>query len=701
MKTWNPYPLVRLFFPFAIGIITAIYAGFTAHIPWGVFVGLLLISGFYIFYFARKISYKTRWVFGLFLYLLLFCCGYELTLLRTPSSQPDHFLHLGQAGANTLVRITAPPQIREKSIKAEAEMMLNGDSAAVVPCSGQLMLYFAADSQAAALAYGDLVLIQKVPEVVAPTANPGAFNYKQYLANRGVYHQLFVRNQDWRRIGQGERNPIYAIAYRARAFLLNILASNGLEGREFAVTSALLIGYTDKLDADLLNDYSGTGAMHILSVSGMHVGLIYVVLNLLLFFFDKWRYGKLPKAALLLVFIWIYALITGLSPSVLRAATMFSLIIIGNSFSRTSDIFNSLAASAVALLIINPYFITDMGFQLSYVAVVGIVALQPVIQSWWTPKWWLIKQGWSITSVSVAAQIATFPLGLYYFHQFPNYFLITNIVALPLSSGIIYLALIVLAFSVFPAISIWLAKVLSWGVLALNTSISWIEGLPGSVSRGAYINGYETLIIYGIVIAVIVYVFSKRKTALWLGLMLAIGLYTSFFVRQLKTETQQSMVVYNAGKSCALDFIRQRERLLLADSAILTDAQKIDYCSSGWVEMKGVRVFSSLNVRNDVPNALQSGFFKYHNFVQFMDQRMVWVDCKETADTKMNVDFLILCRNANVNIDELLAIYTPEMIVIDATNSTKMKEQWLKECSDRGIRCWSVADQGALVWEAS
>jgi competence protein ComEC len=303
MKTWNPYPLVRLFFPFAMGIIAAIYAGFSTHIPWEVFTGLLLMTGCYVFYFARKISYRTRWVFGVVLYLMLFCCGYELTLLRTPSSKPDHFLHVTNPRKYTLVRITAPPQLREKCIKAETEMMVNGDSSGLTPCSGQLLLYFATDSLAEKLTYGDLVLVQKVPEIVAPTANPAAFNYKQYLANRGVYHQLFVSNREWKRIGQGAQNPLYRLAYRARAFILDLLINNGLAGREFAVTSALLIGYTDKLDADLLSDYSGTGAMHILSVSGMHVGLIYVVLNLLLFFFDKLRYGKFPKAALLLIFI--------------------------------------------------------------------------------------------------------------------------------------------------------------------------------------------------------------------------------------------------------------------------------------------------------------------------------------------------------------------------------------------------------------
>lgn len=699
MSKHIPYPLIRLFFPFTAGILTAIYSGYNRHIPTEVFAAIVLTTAFYVFYFARKISYKTRWVYGVLLYAIMACCGYELTLQRTPALATDHFLNLSNPSQNLLVRICAPPQIRDKSVKAEAEMLLNGDSAKAVSCTGQLMLYLVKDSAAMQLAYGDLVLLHAIPERVAPPANPGAFDYQTYLANRGVYHQVFARNNDWKRVGVGQQNPLYALAYRARSKILGIFSDNHLEGREFAVTSALLVGYTDKLDADLLNDYSGTGAMHILSVSGMHVGLIYAVLNLLLFFFDKMRYGKIPKALLLLIFIWAYAIISGLSPSVLRAAAMFSLIVLGNSFNQSSDIFNNLAASAMVLLMINPYFITDMGFQLSYVAVIGIVALQPAISAWWVPKSWLLKQGWSITSVSIAAQLATFPLGLYYFHQFPNYFLLTNIVALPLSTAIIYFALVVLAVSFFPALSVILAKMLSWMVLALNTSISWIEGLPGSVTRGAFISGYETLCIYAIILCVLWYLFSRKKRALFASLVMSLLLCISFLYHNVMIEKQNLWVVYDAGKSPAMDFIRQRERLILADSVVLTDGQKIDYASGGLMESRGIRHFSGMNQQADFGGTLNEGVFKYHSFIQFLQHRVALVRCREESSQPLVVDYVVLGGNVDMSISEVLQNYQTGMIIIDATNSQYKANAWLLECQKLKVSCWSVPNSGAFVLE--
>ncbi len=700
MKTWNPYPLVRLFLPFAAGILIAIFSGCSFRIPLFVFVIMLLLSGTYVFFLARKISYRTRWIYGWSFYLMIVCCGYELTLSRTAALENNHFIHLKQPASYTLVRITAPPQLREKSIKAEAEMMMNGDSSGMKPVSGQLMLYLATDSASSLLEYGDLILIQKVPEVVAAPANPGAFDYQHYLAMRGVYHQAFVRNGDWRFIGKGSRSALFTLAYDIRSHILGILSDNGITGREFAVTSALLIGYTDKLDPELLSDYSGTGAIHILSVSGMHVGLIYAGLNLLLFFFDKIRYGKYPKALLLLLCIWVYALVTGLSPCVLRAALMFSLIVTGKLFSRNAEIFNTLAASAMILLIINPYYITDMGFQLTYMAVIGIVAIQPSIQAWWTPRWWILQQGWSITTVSIAAQILTFPMGMYYFQQFPNYFLITNFVALPLSTAIIYLALVVLAVSFIPSVSVLLSKVLSWMVIALNSSIGWIEQLPGSVSRGVYVTGFEALLIYGMVISVLLFLYKKNKVAIFAALTMAIALCSSLLMAQWRIQNQASLVVYQTGKSRTVDFIRARERLLLADSMIICNERKIDFYTGGLMDRKGVRDFNGLCTDANVASSLHAGLYKYHSFAQFLDQRIAWVNCKETSLQKLNVDFLILTNNARLTITDLLATYQPEYIIIDATNSKIRAGKWVRECEEYGIPCWSVPEQGAFVWDA-
>jgi competence protein ComEC len=699
LKSWNPYPLVRAFFPFAAGIVTAILLDKDYYIPFWVFIVLIAFVGFYVFYFSKKISYKTRWIFGLIMYLVLFACGYELCVLRTAKFNSDHYCRIEKPGNYTFVRITAPPQVREKSVKAEAEILACGDSLGSVYCSGNVMLYFAVDSSSAALEYGDLLALNVRPEEVKAPANPGEFDYRNYLAMRGVYHQAYVPEGAFIKTGVGYQNPLFQWAFSARDKILKIFTDNGLAGQEYAVTSALLIGYTEKLDADLLHDYSGTGAMHILSVSGLHVGIIFIVLNALLFFLDKFKHGKVPKTVILILAIWAYALLTGLSPSVLRASLMFSLIVLSGAFNRDSDIYNNLAASAMALLIINPFFITDIGFQLSYLAVIGIVSIQRPISSLWTPRWWLLKQIWGIISVSIAAQLLTLPVCLYYFHQFPNYFLITNLVAIPLSSLVMYIAMIVLALSFAPLISGFLAKVLVWLVFALNSTIGFIEKMPGSLSDGLYINVPEMFMLYALIILLLLFLIRKKKRMLILAALVTIILLFSFMYRNANNIQQNEWVVYNIKKTTAIDFISGRHRTLLTDSSLLADDKILDFHTGNFMDKLGVNSDTRLWIKTIQFDDPARGVFSEKGYIQFLDKRIAVIDRPEAAIQKLKVDYLVISGNPKLKIAEILECYNTGMIIIDASNSKYKAEKWLKECRKLKMPCWSVLHNGAFVTE--
>lgn len=697
MKAPVPYPLIRLLFPYGTGILIAMNTGASSHLPWILFLLMMGVWGTYVFYVARKISYSTRWIFGAMLFLMIGVCGYEMTLLRTPSLAPDHFMNQTPQPNRWVLRILGPPQARERSVRAEAEVVACGDTLGLHPASGHIMLYFLHDSSALQLTYGDLLVSGLCPAGIPPPANPGAFDYQRYMSFRGIYHQAFLQKDDYRKIGCGYTNPLFRLAYDARSKILTLLDQNGLGGQEFAVTSALLIGYTDKLDQDLLTAYSGTGAMHILSVSGMHVGLIYAVLNMLLWFFDRFRHGFVPKALLLLLFIWAYATLTGLSPSVLRAASMFSIIVIGQAVNRAGDIFNSLAASALLLLIVNPFFLMDIGFQLSYVAVIGIISLQRPISSWWTPRYWLLRQGWSLTSVSIAAQLATFPLGLYYFQQFPNYFLLTNLVALPLSSAVIYLALLVLAASPLPVLSVWLGQLLSWLVILLNNSISFLEKLPGSVTRGAFITGPETLILYGALLFFLIYCYRKKSKALLFALGAFLLLGSSFFWRSLQHQFRQQLVIYSDSKSTAVECIHGRQQVFLADSLLLNDTRKRDFVRGGLADAYGLKSYTQQPWSVSAEEGLHQTFFHHQRYLQFCHYRMVRLSKAEKAAARLRVDALLVTGNPDMNVNEMLACYDTKLLVIGADNWKKNKERWKRQCAESGITCWPLAEAGALI----
>mgnify|MGYP001169641341 CR=1 FL=1 len=210
--------------------------------------------------------------------------------------------------------------------------------------------------------------------------------------NKNIHQQAFKKSNQRIQTGHNAAKIFITQSIYARNRLLSILKQAQLKGDEFAVASALLVGYTDKLDADLLSAYSQTGAMHILSVSGLHVGIVFVVLNTLLLFLDRFKYGLIVKALILIFFLWIYAFISGLSPSVIRSAIMFSFIAYGKSLKKNSTIYNTLAASALLMLLYDPFYLFDVGFQLSYLAVIGIVAIQPLYSSIIKTDNWLFYQ---------------------------------------------------------------------------------------------------------------------------------------------------------------------------------------------------------------------------------------------------------------------------------------------------------------------
>jgi competence protein ComEC len=260
-----------------------------------------------------------------------------------------------------------------------------------------------------------------------------------------------LKSGDWELLQVKEDNIFFSTIYKMREYFLSILSTYVRDRNQFAVASAIMLGYNDYMNGDITRAYASSGALHVLSVSGLHVGIMFFMLNVLLKFMDnRGRKLEITKSVSIILFIWLYACLTGLSPSVLRSAMMFSLIQSGTLLKRHVNTFNIVFGSAVVLMLFNPFIVTEVGFRLSYLAVLGIIYLQPKIYSLWAFKNWFLDKAWMIVAVSLAAQIATFPLSLLYFHQFPNLFLISNLVVIPVSNLILFLGTGLFAVGTIP-----------------------------------------------------------------------------------------------------------------------------------------------------------------------------------------------------------------------------------------------------------
>ena len=571
----NHIPLVRLLLPFIVGIVGAIYLKpelslllFIFGATFSLFIALLLIK-------KVNTNYKFRGVFGLLIYFNFIAAGAVLTSVKYKNTDSTSKLLTNQNNQLLIGAVHEPIQTKENSTKAILEIRKVKINNTWIKGNGKVLIYFQKDSLSQSLNLGDLITFAPKLVHVAPPKNPNEFDFKKYLSYHFIHQQAFLRANEWKLIRKNNVNGIVQFANNSRKHLIHILEQKGIKGRELAVASALILGQKEGINTELKSAYSSAGAMHILAVSGLHVGIIFLLFNQLLLFVKRIKYGKVIQGILIIFILWSYALLAGLSPSVMRATTMFSFIVLAKMTNRNTNIFNTLAASALVLLIYNPLLIMEVGFQLSYLAVIGIVIIQPWINNWFNFKWWISIKIWEITAVSIAAQIATFPLGLLYFHQFPNYFILSNLIVIPLAVLILYLGVLSLSLSIIPIVSDYLILALKYVVQFLNTTVSFIDQLPHSLSENIRFDIADTWLIYLVIAAIILLVTYRKFKFLLAG--------SSFFILFLITRlwinymdvNQQQLIVYNIPQCSAINFIDGNNNVLLADSQLIKKRSKL------------------------------------------------------------------------------------------------------------------------------
>jgi competence protein ComEC len=699
MNIWNQLPLLKILIPFLSGILFAL-SGLDFHVPFYIIVSSFFLLAFFVFRYRKIIkNYNFRWIFGFLIAVFFLSSGNFLANSRLKVASDD-YSNFVNANDTLIILVTEPVSVRENSVRAivEAESVFSNES--LKPLSGKVMLYFQKDSLTSTIKYGDRLLVAGSFNLLKEPANPGEFNYKRYLSLRGVHTQGYVKSGYWQVIEKDQGSWFRSTALNIRNYFLNIFRENKMEGNEYGVVSALLLGYTDKLDPDLMQSYASTGVLHVLSVSGMHVGVIFIVLNFLLAFLEKKKWGKFLRTILLLLFIWFYAAITGFSPAVNRAAAMITFVILGKSFGRFTNIYNTLAASALFLLILDPLVVADLGFQLSYISVLGIVILQKPIHKLWSPANWLMKQVWLLVSVSLAAQLTTLPVSLFYFHQFPNYFLITNLLVVPFSNIIIYNAILVLMASPVGVIAMLLAKSLIFMIWCLNSIIEYIEHLPFSTTTGLRITFYEMIFMYFFIISFILFFFSKRKMFLKSALVMAILFLVSFNQRYYYSTIQNEFLIYSAKKTSALGFIQGKSHVLISDSSLISNKKSRKFILDNALLERGINSNTDIAGLDNLQEIYSSGnLFVQGHFIQFCAKRIAIVDksnCQKIYEGKINLDYLVISGNIKTESAVLLENYKPSIIIIDSSNSLYHSKKWIDDCKNTGITCYSVTLSGAF-----
>ena len=506
------YPILRLLIPFALGIGVAYWT--PLELP--LLIALLVMGTCWLVSFGlhHKKTLGATLFSGIFIQIFFVLAGFACTCIHFRNENFELYEKIFENDQIFVTKIIEPPVQKAKSIKTTAIIEQNIDGTIV---KQKAVLYFGKDSLRQP-AYGDVVLIHAKIKEIENFKNPHAFDYKKYMQRRGIFYTAYIPTSGWQKFGQFKVNLIKEKAHQTQQYFSQIFANAGMSGDEYSIITAILLGNDETMDPSLRASYASAGVSHILCVSGMHVGVIFMILNFLLKPLEYSKNLRLLKAILLMLFIWAYACITGLSPSVTRAATMFSFVTIGGMLRRNTNIFHSLFASLFILLIINPLLIFEIGFQLSYAAVFGIVIFQQKLVALWESKHKIINYFWNLITVSVAAQLATFPLSVYTFGQFPNYFLLANISVISLSFLVVVSGVCLLAVSFIPYISSIFAQLLTFEIRLMNFLIQSIEQLPGAVTDNIRISWVQMVLMYLCIISFYLLFQKKKKFYYWLGL---------------------------------------------------------------------------------------------------------------------------------------------------------------------------------------
>jgi competence protein ComEC len=689
MFRWAPYTFVRILFFLIAGILIGIFYPDILPTQY-VWTGIIALVCLYVIIFlAWHFLLFKRFNPGAIGLAGIFLSGFLITVYHNESRHTDHVLTVPDSIQYVKAVVTGYPEEKQNSWKAEA-LITDVFTGRWERKNGKVILYFSKADFLNPFEYGDEILLKGSPQLVAGPANPGEFDYRRYLSFRNIYHQWFIRSGDAMLLGNNPPSVIMAASMTARAWADKQLKSAITGEREQGIASALVLGITDGIDHELLGAYSATGAMHILAVSGLHISIIYLLILWLCKPLLKYRAGPWILAIISLFLLWGYAFITGLSPSVLRAVTMFSFVALAKPARQFTNIYNILAVSAFFLLIADPFLIMSVGFQLSYIAVLGIVYLQPGLYQLWNPKNYLMDETWKLTTVSVAAQIATLPLGLLYFHQFPNYFLITNLLVIPVSFVVLIVGIAVIVVGFVSILSGVLGWVLTWSIKLMNGIIFLTESLPFAITDNVRLDLFQCWMLIGIIVCVTIFLQRKRFAMVFY----IVGFVTLFtggrWFQYYRDVMPARMIVYNLNNFGAIDLIRDGKAYFVADSLLHIQPDKISFHIQPYRLTTGVKRVNGAQ--------LISKKFLWGSVIQWEGKIVVHlnsIDYHDQVPKSIKADYLVISGHAVPRLSELSFNSVPPKIILDTSNSYFYSQRIVKEAKALGIGVTSVRHQGA------
>ena len=671
MLYWIRYPFIRITISFAAGIVFNYFIDFSPRIQLGVLGGACVLY-LLLWMYGRKIRFHRLNIIISFLgFAIIFLLGSLCLHYRDFTSKKKHIAYQKICFNYYLAKAINPVDSSGKFDKLLVKIRyVRGDSL-WAKTEGKVLLYI---SDSANINYGDLLIIKGKPDMIKPPLNPDEFDYRKYMRNKGILYQHFIKADDFVIIDKVPGSLIIRISIKARMYITRLLIRNFKDKSTQGIMLALLTGQRFYIDREIYDHFINMGIIHVLAVSGLHVGIIYLFLLAILKPLYRKKWGRRFSLCIKIVVLLFFAFLTGLSPSVLRATLMFSSMIISKMLNRNSHILNSVFLSACILLSINPLLIFDVGFQLSYSAVIGIIAFQPIIYGTLQHKIKFVDWVWQLTAVSIAAQLGTLPFSLLYFKQFPTYFLLGNIFAIPYVTISITMGMILLFVSpikLLAEIIVWLLQFLTKIFLYVITNM---QLLPFGKISPIDINIYQSILLFFLILSVFL-LFSKRnRRFIFFSMICVLGIILIDFHQYFNLQNEKKIIVYHIPDQSCVELVENRNGVMLIQNSSETLKSRIDYHTGNHITdgKRTTTVLDMFEFANQFPCYVEDGilFFIWNG----ISIAVIYDKCNIESLRSVPLDYLIISNNTLRTEDFLKMRLNADQVIWDASNSFKRSD---------------------------
>ncbi|MFT5753702.1 MAG: competence protein ComEC [Flavobacterium sp.] len=661
------YPIILIAICFGLGIVIQNYThlSFTT-----LFFSSIISFVIFLLLFLKNRNQNTKKIFfGLVTYFLIVSIGSLSLYIHQDLNVKNHYSNLEIKEKNNSKGLV----IEElKSNEYYTKFIVKIDSFNHQKSSGKLLVYFSKKNPDN-LVIGDLVSFNTEIKPIVKNYNPDTFDYANYMENQNVFHQIKCFENDYF-IGNKVKNFTFYIN-ELRKKLVHSFDAHHFSVRTKSIINALLLGQKQQIDSETLNDYKNAGVVHILAISGLHIGIIYAFFNFIFGFLNRVKHGKTVKLVIIILLLWLFALISGMSASITRSVMMFSVIAFGTFLNRKNFMFNAIAASLLILLIYNPLLIFDVGFQLSYAAVISILLFQPFYQKFYYSKNKIVVYITDLFLISLTAQLGVLPLMLLYFKQVPTLFLLANFVVIPVATAVLIIGIIVLFLNfVYLPLALIIGKVISFLVEFMNYYIHWLSSFQDYVIKNITFTPFLTVGLYLLILSIVYWIYEPKNKRFLFVLVTTLSFQILYFYTKNETSHKNELIVYN-NKESAISIFDANKITVFSNDSLIQENQSIKEYATAKFNPKVV-------------------FHPLENVLYFKNKKIIVVDENTIYNTSIKPDVVIIRQNSRINIERLILTSKPQLIIADKSNSYTSLKRWKETCLKNKIPFHAIGEKG-------